>query len=32
MGKDFIDDAEEASLSVAAICKMAATMDETYEK
>ena len=27
-----IDDAEEASLSVAAVCKMAATMNETYEK
>lgn len=27
-----IEDAEEASLSVAAVCEMAATMNETYEK
>ena len=32
MDTNFIDDAEEASLSVAAICEMAATMTETYKK
>ena len=32
MNKTVIDDAEEASLSVASICEMAATMNETYKK
>lgn len=32
MDTTLIDDAEEASLSVAAVCEMAATMNETYEK
>lgn len=32
METNFMDDAEEASLSVSAICEMAAVMDETYGK
>ena len=30
--ENFTEDAEEASLTVAAICEMAATMEETYGK
>lgn len=32
METTLIDDAEEASLTVATVCEMAATMNETYEK